>query len=302
MDDNMANINLLAALANAEVGLPIFPARAIFNSKTGKWNKPPYIQNWQSAASSDPMQIEEWWDQFPNAIPAIRCDSLVIVDADRHGDEPDGVVALGSLVNRFEEWPDHPVVLTPSNGEYHYFRQPSSPLGNGTGDLPHGIDIRGMGGFVIAPGAMRPDGTAWQFDRRLVPNGKNWVNSIPALPTWLEQKIRAEHTQPTAGHTYQLQVNGREERYAQSVLNSGTAEVENAIPGRRNTKLNGVAYRLGRMVGAGWIDRNRVEVELRIAARALERDDGLVSVTKTIKSGLDAGTSKPHPPLPDRGR
>ena len=35
-----------------------------------------------------------------------------------------------------------------------YFKQPNGkPIGNGRGRLPKGIDVRGVGGFVIAPGA-----------------------------------------------------------------------------------------------------------------------------------------------------
>jgi hypothetical protein len=56
------------------------------------------------------------------------------------------------------------------------------------------------------------------------------------------------------------------------------------------------------MVGAGWIDRNIVENELRLAAFALASDDGDESVLKTIKSGLDAGYDNPCPPLANRKR
>jgi hypothetical protein len=79
-------------------------------------------------------------------------------------------------------------------------------------------------------------------------------------------------------------------------------EISTAPLGKRNTILNSAAYRMGRMVGAGWIDRNTVENELRIAAHALANDDGIKSVMTTIASGLDAGCSDPHPPLANRKR
>jgi len=45
---------------------------------------------------------------------------------------------------------------TANGGAYLFFKQPKGePLGNGRGQLPDGIDVRGVGGFVIAPGAVR---------------------------------------------------------------------------------------------------------------------------------------------------
>lgn len=39
---------------------------------------------------------------------------------------------------------------------------PDMQLGNGEGRLPKGINVRGRGGFVVAPGAVRPDGVTWK--------------------------------------------------------------------------------------------------------------------------------------------
>ena len=58
--------------------------------------------------------------------------------------------------------PSVPMVKTPNNGFHLYFRQPpGEPLGNGRGTLPAGCDVRGVGGFVIGPGAVLPDGRGW---------------------------------------------------------------------------------------------------------------------------------------------
>ena len=247
-----------------------------------------------------------------DAIPAVPCDDFVVIDADRHGG-PDGVTALAALVNEYKHWPDHPTVLTPSGGEHHYFGQPSSPIGNRTGKLPEGIDVRGgVGGFVIGLGAVLPDGSGWQLDPSSLKTGANWVEAVPPLPEWLETIIRADPIETIGLHQCSKStiiqcskstiISHREERFAEAALKAGIADVENAARGQRNSVLNSVAYRLGRMVGAGWIDRNRVEFNLMIAARGLEHDDGRTSVIKTIKSGLDAGSRRPHPALRDRKR
>jgi len=286
--------NLTAALALASAGFRTFPARAIYNPATQRWNKPPCIQNWQSLATDDPGQITRWWRQYPNAIPAILAEQFIVIDADRHPDSPDGIAALTGLVKLFEEWPDHPVVHTPSNGEHHYFGQPNPALGNRTGLLPPGIDVRGVGGFVIGPGAMLPDGTEWRLPQ-------NHSTDLPTLPAWLERMVRADESLQTRISEFTSEsITARKERYAEAALQGGIAEVKNAPRGSRNTVLNNVAYRLGRMIARGWLDRNRVKDGLLRAAYQLKNEDGVIAVRATIKSGLDAGWHKPHPDLVDR--
>jgi len=312
MSDDIAIKNLQAALAVAKSGLRVFPAKPVFNPKTGRWTKPPAVMGWQSVATTDPEQIIEWWVEFPDAIPAFPCDRLVVIDADRHGGPDDGVIALAALVNEHIYWPDHTTVLTPSGGEHHYFGQPSPPIGNGTGKLPKGIDVRGVGGFAICLDAVLPDGSGYQLDPSSLKAGTNWVEAHPPLPEWLETIIRADPIEAIGLHqcsksaTIQCRkstiISHREQSFSEAALKAGVADVENAARGQRNSVLNSVAYRLGTMVGAGWIERNRVELNLMIAARGLEHDDGRTSVIKTIKSGLDAGGRRPHPALRDRKR
>jgi hypothetical protein len=70
----------------------------------------------------------------------------------------------------------------------------------------------------------------------------------------------------------------------------------------RNVALNGVAYRLGRMVANGWLDQAEVVHSLRAAANSngLVAEDGPRSIEMTIKSGLNAGLRNPHPGLGER--
>lgn len=293
MSDSTLAKNLEAALALADVGFPIFPARAIYNSATGRWNKPPCVSNWQSLATRDSGQIACWWEQFPHAIPAICCNDVIVIDADRHPGGPDGAAALAGLGKCYGEWPDHPVVLTPGNGEHHYFAQSNPGLGNRTGQLPPGIDVRGIGGFVIGPGAVLPDGTGWSLRPDYCPD-------LPQLPPWLERICRADEISPINNNETSGSITRREAHYAKAALEAGVEEVANALEGRRNTTLNNVAYRLGRMVARRWLDSNEVQDRLLFAASELTKADRLIAVMATIKSGLDAGRKKPHPDLPDR--
>ena len=160
--------------------------------------------------------------------------------------------------------------------------------------------MRGIGGYVIAPGATRPDNRSWQP----IPS-ESGAPEWPTLPAWL-QRLTCGHNQRSISSPISSIISrkpsSREERYALAALAGVAQEISAAPLGKRKTILNATAYRLGRMVGAGWIDRNTVENELRLAALALAHDDGAESVLKPIKSGLDAGCSDPHPPIGNRKR
>jgi hypothetical protein len=127
-------------------GWPFFPVKLIF--REGRWRKIPLIKDWRSKASSDPVQIAAWRKEFPHAVFGVELDraGLIVVDADRHGG-PDGVAALQAL----GPLPPHPIIRTPSGGEHHYFRQRDPPIAGRLSWRP-GIDLLGVGRFVVAYG------------------------------------------------------------------------------------------------------------------------------------------------------
>jgi hypothetical protein len=91
-------------------------------------------------------------------------------------------------------------------------------------------------------------------------------------------------------------VKNREQAYALAALDACVAELEQTTPGRRNNRLNAIAYRLGRMVVHGWVDRQTVVSRLTAACygNRLVSDDGEDSIRDTIESGLRAGSADPH--------
>src|SRR6516162_7181765 len=190
------NANLAVALATARAGLRVFPAEAFYS---GKWQKKPHITGWQQAATTDEAQVRRWWKEFPNAVPGIelRRAGLVLIDADRHPGGADGVAALTALVKHAlaegKDFPRNaPATFTPGNGEHRFFRQPDGkPLGNRSGALPKGIDVRGDGGWAVAPGSVRPDGKEWQpASNRPSLADAYQNNGVPQLPSWLADIIR----------------------------------------------------------------------------------------------------------------
>jgi hypothetical protein len=190
--------NLAAALQLAEAGVPIFPARVFWDGQSGKWQKQPLVKRWQKAATTDHVQIKAWFHRHPDAVPGIELGraNLIVIDADRHGG-PDGVAALDALAAQNGGLPVGPVTNTAGGGIHRIFRQPiGETLGNRRGSLPAGIDVRGAGGWIVAPGSVRPDGAMWSAAEGTPPLAKAFqAGTIPAIPDWIIALIRGKASQ-----------------------------------------------------------------------------------------------------------
>jgi AAA domain/Bifunctional DNA primase/polymerase, N-terminal len=302
--------NLQIALKWAAAGAAVFPVE-ITIEEVGVKKKPRL--KWRDQSTTDPEIIKNWWRDWPDSAPGIDLGKagIVVLDGDRHGG-PDGVEGLERL---FEE---HrltlsaiPIVVTPQNeGRHAWFKQPTDgePLGNRDRAVKDsGINVRGNGGFVIAPGTVLADGRRYQRLDGSPSTIESFIyDTMPVLPPSLAELLRSKSnghdqqaTQFVNGHSFH---NGREETYALATLDSLAKELGAATSGGRNITLNNCAMRIGHMIGAGWIARHVVEQRLFEAAQAcgLLDEDGFYSVKATIKSGIDAGEKEPHPPLTER--
>lgn len=192
--------NHKVALDLAQAGMFILP--------TSPANKKALIDSWPERATSDLSIINNYWEQFPNAAPAIACgkSGIVVLDLDRHTVDADGVAAFKKLIERNGPIDGVPVIKTPNNGFHIYFSQPinSFRLNNSRGDLDKGIDVRGEGGYVIAPGARVSD------DREYIPvSGTPTLREISSngglkqIPKWLVSLIRPERNHQTNGYASQ---------------------------------------------------------------------------------------------------
>jgi hypothetical protein len=307
--------SLIIALELAATGIPTFPVKVTrkLTDDGERWQKKPLVSDWRRSATTEEAQLRDWWATFPNAIPGIELGraGLIVIDADRHGG-PDGVALLAELARphgrSFEHamGPGRVVVVTPTGGgEHHIFRQPDEgPLGNRRGNLPYGIDVRGAGGWIVAPGSVRPDGGVWRANSSLVEAYKD--GAIPQLPPWLAAQIRTRPEPPAPPPSAERLhfparslAASREVVYAYKALNSIADELRATPPNTcRNDRLNAGAYRLGRMAARGWIDKADVVEALSEAARASGLDTG--EIQQTLTGGLKAGFALPAKDLRDR--
>jgi Bifunctional DNA primase/polymerase, N-terminal/Primase C terminal 1 (PriCT-1) len=106
----------------------------------------------------------------------IACgDGLVVLDVDRvHG----GDDSLHELERRYGSLPRTVSVETGNGGAHFYFRT-SKRVGCSVGGLGHGLDVRGEGGYVVAPPSLHPNGRAYAWDEH--PDD----SPLAPLPAWL---------------------------------------------------------------------------------------------------------------------
>lgn len=83
-------------------------------------------------------------------------------------------------------------------------------------------------------------------------------------------------------------------RYLETAVANEVEKVRTAPEGTRNHTLNTAAYSLGQLVAGTNLDRATVTEQLTAAALAAGLDT--IEITRTIRSGLDAGEKEPRSP------
>lgn len=141
---------LAHALAHAGKGFFVFPLTP--DAKT------PVIKDFPSQATNDPETIQQWWAQRPDANIGIytgrygdQGGHLFVIDVDVKDGKP-GVDTLARLEDEHGGMQTLEAE-TPSGGKHLYFVT-DSPTRNTTQKLGTGIDTRGVGGYVVAPGSV----------------------------------------------------------------------------------------------------------------------------------------------------
>ncbi len=184
-------------------------------------------------------------------------------------------------------FPDGLQVSTGSDGLHLYFAHPGRTVRNSVGALGPGVDVRGDGGYVIAPPSRHASGGTYRWKGPLL---------IPHLPDHLLDRVgqrelgRARRPDPPGPSS--------PDAWARKALEAETTSVRTTAPGGRNRRLNLAAFNLGQIVGNGLLDTTVVVEELHRAALAT----GLVSreALRTIRSGLQAGMQTPRGPTTSR--
>ena len=280
-----------AATAYAGRGWSVFPCHTIqagacscAHDDCGSPGKHPLVRNGLHNATTEHDTIRTWWGNWPRANIAIRTgqvSGLVVLDIDPdHG----GQTTLDHLADQHGSLPPARTIRTGSGGLHLYYAHPGHPVPNDAGRrLGPGIDIRGDGGYVIAPPSRHRSGDRYRLTAR--------GGDIPRLPAWLIDALRADRSPVPAPASRRCIAH--EDAWAQAALSGELERLRRAPVGARNDTLNRVAFRIGQIVSAGRL----AEAD---AIQAITTTGQAIGLTKreterTTWSGLQAGESNPSP-------
>ncbi len=168
-----SGLSLKAALDYGRLGWSVIPVEPRGKRPLLRW------QVYQYRRAEVP-EIAEWFQRWPEANIAIVTgivSGLVVLDLDpRHG-----VAASLERLNRAHgPLPDTVEASTGGGGRHLYFAHPGEVTRNRVGLLP-GIDLRGDGGYVVAPPSAHGSGETYRWVR-----SPEVLHPVP-LPLWLLQ-------------------------------------------------------------------------------------------------------------------
>ena len=272
-----ANPFLSAALSYARRGLSVLPLRVKDKQPDGR-----LVPHGLTEATSDQARIRSWWSASPQANVGIRTGSGIdVVDLD----SPTARHALESLAPE----PLSPsVVVRTARGWHLWFASCGLPTRAG---VLEGVDVRGAGGYVVAPPSRHPDGHTYAF---LDEQSGELVGELPdrhlaPAPPWLIDRLRpAPAPRPVANGPVRL----RSSHYVEVAVESECHALAATAEGSRNDRLNRAAFSLGTLVGAKVLDAGRARAQLLEAALSSGLEER--EAQRTIASGLAAGEKKPR--------
>lgn len=166
------------AVVLATAGFRVFPL------KPGQ--KIPAFAGWQDQATSNPERARDLWSEALSGDPLdfnigiATGAGLLVLDVDNK-DGKHGSNSVEALELRNDDLPPTLAVITPTGGEHRYFRVSSeSWVRNSVGALGEGIDIKGDGGYVVAPGSVI-DGVPYVVaDDAPIATAPSWFAAIVA--------------------------------------------------------------------------------------------------------------------------
>jgi hypothetical protein len=191
-----------AALRYARRGLLVLPLHSVQNGRCTcrkkhceSPGKHPRTSHGVFDATTDEATITMWWQRWPDANVGIatgKKSNIVAIDIDlQHGGEE----TLRAMEECQGPLPLTPETITGNGGRHVFFRYPAEgTIKNSAGKLGPGIDVRGEGGYVVAPPSIHTTGHryTWEIEHLL--------EDIPltGLPIWLLEQLLLPTIKPTA--------------------------------------------------------------------------------------------------------
>ena len=292
-----------AALAHAKNGFYVIPL--IENSKR------PLISDWQNRATTNPLQIESWWSEHPNANIGIACEvsNLIVIDLDKSKgalppspwielgvkDGEDVFKAVCRSAGDLQLFQTY-TVETPSGGRHLYFYDQNIAIKQGA--EVNGwwrVDTRSKGGYIVAEGSCLLNSASGGSEHyRSIGNNSVILN----FPTWLRDQlapkaIREVLDSSTNADASPVSSNPKfSHEFAGQVLLERCSAIRTTKEGSRNQALIRHSTYIGKIIGMGSLDEKVATDSLLEAAIA----SGLTHVesVNAIKAGIKYGKNLVH--------
>jgi putative DNA primase/helicase len=175
------------ALSYAARGWYVFPCHTptaggcSCRQNCGRIGKHPRTRNGLKDATTATAIIQRWWRQWPAANIAIATGAgsgLVVLDEDSYKGGDNSRV---DLERSYSPLPETVQQLTGGGGVQYLFAHPGPAIKNGVEILGAGLDIRGDGGYVIAPPSLHASGKRYAWELTHHPD----ETPLAPMPDWL---------------------------------------------------------------------------------------------------------------------
>jgi hypothetical protein len=251
---------LWAAHTYAErFGFAVFPLRPR--------SKAPACSGGFKAATCDHTQIEAWWRRTPSANVGIATgtvSNLIVLDMDpRNGGEESHL----ELRQKFGRWSDTPISHTGGGGTHEVFRHPGNdevPCRTNVGGFA-GIDLKGDGGYIVAPPSIHPSGEPYVWD--LYFGLESFA--LASAPGWFVDLARQGPTTNAAAYEAEIWDGTVPDRvsYAVAVSNKVARRFHRDPRGLTDGSPSGIDFSLACLLARFGCDGPTIEAGLR-ASRA----------------------------------
>ncbi len=249
-------------------------------------------------ATTDEAKIRAWWTENPNANVGIAtgaASGFDVLDIDGAA----GRKSLATLEDAHGALPNRDLALTGGGGLHFPFAH-SAGVGSPTG-IVEAVDVRGDGGYVVVWPSVHPNGERYEWYAEAPPKGTDFA----PWPEWLLELVRKEAPKPSRNGTPpRALATGDGTPWGRAALAGMAEELARAKEGTRDELRNALAFRAGRLVAGGHVQRDAAEAVLfdACAENGLVEDLGDVEVRKRNDAGIDAGDAEgPVGPRDDPG-
>lgn len=189
MDSTPQTALLESALFYAARGWPVFPCHtptptgcSCLDPACTSIGKHPRTQHGLRDATTDTALIQRWWKRWPQANVAIATGAtsgVVVLDEDSY---KGGDGSRHDLEQTYRPLPDTVQQLTGGGGVQFFFVHPGTPVKNSVRHLGPGLDMRGDGGYVIAPPSLHASGKRYVWEVSHDPED----TAVAPFPDWLQ--------------------------------------------------------------------------------------------------------------------